>query len=442
MKSELSPASNPAEPIPWSDTLSLAVADDGWLLSHGTRTLAVNEVAARVAAELGAQHDPRSVPRELEATPGSCALIRQFLAFYFFDSGSLSPVVDYGRLVLPGPWPTAPSAPNSVSLLLTKLCNMHCLHCYNDSGKRHPRELSAGQHLALADYLGRWGVRQVTFTGGEPLLHLDLEPMIRSLVGRGVQVKVSTNGWFLGEEFLQLVASGGVHQVNVSLDGATPRLHDEYRGLPGSYDRALTGLVSLKRAGVQVLTLNVSVYDRNLGEMDQVCQLAGEFGVDAVSFKPILVSGRPTVPAWALLPRERLPEFRAARDRLKGRYPALTIGAQIIGSGVAREEEDDADCSAGQDSMFIDSNGDLLPCETLRPFFQVPNLRTSSPAEAWLGRELFWQYRDLKTRLRSTFMTGTTGCPAAGFGRGELSGSPDAFRYRGEPLTGWPGCAP
>jgi MoaA/NifB/PqqE/SkfB family radical SAM enzyme len=74
--------------------------------------------------------------------------------------------------------------------------------------------------------------------GGEPLLHKDIFQILEYLKKRKVLASFSTNGLLLAK-FAQKIVETAPHMISVSLDSHIPEVHDEIRGLKGSYDRAL-----------------------------------------------------------------------------------------------------------------------------------------------------------------------------------------------------------
>jgi len=396
--------------------------DRGWALHGGRSWLPVTLAAAWASRDLLAGRLPEELTAGREqCSPGTEALVRQFVSFYFLGQGKLSKNVNYARLVLPPRHQVVASAPRSLSFLITKWCNLACLHCYNDSGASLPDELSTAERLELADYLGRWGVRVVTLTGGEPLLNRDAVPVMRILASHGVLMKVSTNGWRITEPVLDLVRDRAIFQVNVSLDGAKAETHDSYRQRKGSYARVMTSLAALQNSKVAILNLNVSIYDRNLADIDDICRIALQFGAKSVSLKPVLMSGRNDAPGHTFLSTAGLADFRRLRDRLQARYKGvLNFSGTIAGSSLPEDEADPVDCHAGTGAMFIGANGDLLPCELLAPHIPVPNARALAPAPVWLTHETFTSYRRLVADRRHKSADGVSGCPAAAFERAQM----------------------
>ncbi len=401
--------------VPRASKITSSPLGDAWVLVYKNRRLPVNATAIRACPDMiTGPHESFDHPEGTAPTSGIQALVRQFLLFYFFDQGALSKNVNYARLVMPEEYAAYGPRPSSVSFLFTKRCNFRCPHCYNDSGQTDSDELDADERQHLSHYLGRWGVRVVTLTGGEPLLHPQAVPFMETLASYGVLIKVSTNAWHVRESFLDLVRAGSVFQVNVSLDGATAATHDRYRGVAGSYRRTIQTLRKLDESGLPILNLNVAVYDGNLSQLGAICELAVKFCVKSIAFKPVLASGRENASSSALLSAEGLMSFRGIRDELHNDYGAqLNLSAPIVGGTIDAVQEDPIDCGGGQATMFIGSNGDMRPCELYPSSQPVPNVRNASPAVAWLQYPDFLDFRATVARARMLRSDRYSGCPAA-----------------------------
>jgi MoaA/NifB/PqqE/SkfB family radical SAM enzyme len=333
----------------------------------------------------------------------------QLLAFYLLDRGSLSPVIDYASLLQQGPTFMQPS---EVSLEITKLCNLRCLHCYNDSGKRDPAELSDDEKLAMVEYLGRWGVRRLSITGGEPTF----DPSFPGLLSLGshfsMSMKVTTNGWKLPDSMLAAVEEGTVVQVNLSLDGADAATHDAFRGRSGSYARVLRSMKLLAECRPQTLVLNVSVHAHSVHQMQALAGLAADSGFDAVSFKPVTSTGRQNGRHDFLLSLGDLRLFQAERARLGALYAGrLHVEGNILGGDVPESSLDEIKCNAAERSMLILSNGKMTPCAALNSGPWAPDIRDISPMHAWLTHPLFARFRSMKGVAGGSHV----GCPGARF---------------------------
>lgn len=178
---------------------------------------------------------------------------------------------------------------------LSKDCNLRCSHCYITPTYVPKEKLAQGIAPALfasviqqAKPLGLWGVK---LTGGEPLIHPQIEHLLEIVRDERVRLVVETNGTRLTKALARQIAECQDPFVAFSLDGATAATHDEIRGVPGSYAQTLEGLQNqIEAGGMSQIVMTIS--RRNYGEMEALIALGESFGVESVKFNVVSPSGR------------------------------------------------------------------------------------------------------------------------------------------------------
>jgi MoaA/NifB/PqqE/SkfB family radical SAM enzyme len=146
--------------------------------------------------------------------------------------------------------------PIGVKLELTHRCNLRCGFCFTDSPRRTLEgtpDISDEAWLRVAEDAIAAGVIEAVVTGGEPLLRMELAlSIIETFAEAGVAVSLVTNGWFVDEAVADRIAAIDDVRVHVSVDGASPQVHDAVRGVPGSWRRAVRAIDLLLARGVPV----------------------------------------------------------------------------------------------------------------------------------------------------------------------------------------------
>jgi radical SAM protein with 4Fe4S-binding SPASM domain len=350
--------------------------------------------------------------RDYEPTFDEIAYL-QLARFYLFDEGRLSPCLDYTQLV---PSLALALRPREVSFVVTKLCNLQCLHCYNDSGHRHPNELPPAQKVALVEFLGRWGVNWLTLTGGEPTLDPAFDDLLMIAGRYRMAVKVSTNGWRLPDRLLEAIDGRVVAQINISLDGSDAATHDWFRQHEGSYARVMRSLEALRSTSLRRLVFNVSIHRGSLAQMETLTRVAIENRATAVSFKPVVSTGRRGMTDDFTLSDAQVASFKTERDRLRCVYGNdVEIDGKLLAEEINPSLLELVACGAGESAMFIDADGRMLPCESVSYLKHAANVRTITPMHAWLEDPAFTWFRDLRSRVATSCggsaCCGSTGCP-------------------------------
>jgi len=93
--------------------------------------------------------------------------------------------------------------PPTVNLHLVARCNMRCRYCYaRFEQQRKAPLLPTAEVLTIMRQLVENGVRRVTFAGGEPTLHKDLQVLLKQAEQLGLVTSIVTNGFLIDEAWL------------------------------------------------------------------------------------------------------------------------------------------------------------------------------------------------------------------------------------------------
>jgi MoaA/NifB/PqqE/SkfB family radical SAM enzyme len=99
-------------------------------------------------------------------------------------------------------------------------CNLACEYCneYDDFSKPVPIETM----FRRVDKLAELGTSVITISGGEPLLHPELDEVIRRIRKNGMIAGLITNGYLLVAECIQRLNKAGLEWLQISIDNVTP----------------------------------------------------------------------------------------------------------------------------------------------------------------------------------------------------------------------------
>ena len=118
---------------------------------------------------------------------------------------------------------------------ITGHCNYRCKHCYMSAPDAKFGELSHEQVMDVVQQLIDCGVREVSLTGGEPLVRRDFLDIVDALLAGGVHITtIYSNGRLVTDKLLDELAARGIHpEFNMSFDGVDG-WHDWLRGIDGA----------------------------------------------------------------------------------------------------------------------------------------------------------------------------------------------------------------
>src|SRR5499425_3868116 len=99
-------------------------------------------------------------------------------------------------------------------------CNLACEYCneFDDFSKPVPTETM----FRRVDKLGELGTSVITISGGEPLLHPDLDQIIRRIRKNGIVAGMITNGYLLMPDRIEQLNRAGLEWLQISIDNVNP----------------------------------------------------------------------------------------------------------------------------------------------------------------------------------------------------------------------------
>jgi MoaA/NifB/PqqE/SkfB family radical SAM enzyme len=110
--------------------------------------------------------------------------------------------------------------PVMAHIIPIRRCNLACTYCneYDDFSK----PVDTGLMIERLDKLAALGTTIVTFSGGEPLLHPDLDHLIAHVRSRGIIAGIITNGYLLTAQRVQQLNDAGLDHMQISIDNVMP----------------------------------------------------------------------------------------------------------------------------------------------------------------------------------------------------------------------------
>ena len=266
-------------------------------------------------------------------------------------------------------------------------------------------ELSTTEGFRLLEQIRSFGNPLMVLTGGDPLKRPDLLPLLRHSVTLGLRTNVSPSATpLLTNEAIQSFQDAGVARMAISLDGATAESHDRFRGVPGTFDRAVAALRYAQSIGLDT-QLQTTVTKSNLSELRRIAEIAGEVGSRMWSVFFLVVTGRAmaeqdlsreeyeqvfetiyeiskTVP-FDIKTTEGMHYRRYVAQRSKTERPAETTGRVMWRT---------AGVSDAKGFVFISHTGEIFPSGFLP--VSAGNVRDGSLVEAYRNSQLFRILRD------------------------------------------------
>ncbi len=173
-----------------------------------------------------------------------------------------------------------------ISLLNT--CNFLCVYCVSDNTEQvyqgvvpasKEEQLDTDEFVSLIQSVHQLtGLKSIRLTGGEPLLYMNLVPLIEKIKTIGIEdIRLTTNGYYLKQMARQLKESG-IQSINISIDAIDL---DLFRKIArhNQPQRVFEGIEAAVDAGMQVKLNAVIMRGKNESQIIPLLDYASKMGV-------------------------------------------------------------------------------------------------------------------------------------------------------------------
>jgi radical SAM protein len=176
---------------------------------------------------------------------------------------------------------------------VTQACDLACVHCRASAMPgRNPAELTTDQGYRLLDEIRTFGDPLMVFTGGDPLKRPDIYDLIRHSAGLGLRTNITPSATpLLTSSVIDKFKRNGVSRMAISVDGPDATTHDNFRGVAGTFDRAMFALRHARDIALDT-QFQTTVTRRNMNKLGQIAERVAEVNSRMWSLFFLVVTGR------------------------------------------------------------------------------------------------------------------------------------------------------
>lgn len=303
--------------------------------------------------------------------------------------------------------------PRTVVIMLTNRCNLKCIMCKQ---WRMPssEELSTKDWKRIIKELKKIGIKNIHFTGGEPLLRQDLYELIQYSSQNGSVVGITSNGLLLTKETLDNLIKSGLHSIAVSVDALEAK-YEQLRGVPNSFTRmknALSLVSDARKKGKVSAYINFTLMKNTIENFKEVKEFVDKLGLPIaiclLDKNSSIFEVKENEDTFWIKSENDLHQLNTLLDFVKEEkikqprslilnFPALDFIAAYFKNPLQKE----IPCISSQDKIFIDPYGNILGgCLSMGSFGNV----NDRPVEKLLKEERY------KRAKKNMFYKSCPGC--------------------------------
>lgn len=300
--------------------------------------------------------------------------------------------------------------PVFLNALVAGNCNLCCPFCL--SWRRNLPQMGGEEWKKFFSDLGQWlPGRHISLSGGEPLLHPDIDTIAKSAVDAGLLGVLCTSGSNFSVETVRQIASWNLEGITISLDGPA-NVHDKLRGMEGLYDKIIGFIDYLKELSPEIKITTTSVIAQStLPTLKKLTEMLLEKPqVNHVSFQAVTAQSDGKKDGTAPIAPPHFPgsesasrfldwllDISADNPKIKNSTRQIAVWKTYFESPM-QVRTLMPHCHIGHYTLTVSPNGEVFLCDY---FHGVGNVKTDHVREIWEGVEATKRRADMKTCTHS-----------------------------------------
>jgi len=132
---------------------------------------------------------------------------------------------------------------------ITQKCNFNCQYCYSKSTP-YKQNGNLRDILKIIKIISSMKVRQLTISGGEPLIHPNILDIVKEANNLGLIVHICSSGYLLDRNLARKLYENGLKQIHITIENIDPIMNDKTKGKKGAFEQASKALLFAKEAGI------------------------------------------------------------------------------------------------------------------------------------------------------------------------------------------------
>ncbi|GCA53426.1 antilisterial bacteriocin subtilosin biosynthesis protein AlbA [Sinorhizobium sp. KGO-5] len=290
-----------------------------------------------------------------------------------------------------------PRVPPPMAMLaeLTHRCPLACPYCSNPIALTQAKEeLSTEEWTGVFAQAADLGVLHLHLSGGEPAARRDLVELTQAASSLGLYTNLITSGVGLTEARMNSLAEVGLDHIQLSIQGVSPESADRIGGYKGGYERKMAVAGWAADAAIP-LTLNAVCHRQNMGEIDEMIELAIRLKARRIEVATVQFHGWAERNKEVLMPtREQVERATRTVAEAREKYQGILVIDYVPADYYSKYPKA---CMGGwgRVGLNVTPSGRVLPChaaETI-PSLSFENVREKSLSSIWYESNAFNAYR-------------------------------------------------
>ena len=251
---------------------------------------------------------------------------------------------------------------NEIKLEVTHKCLLNCIHCSSQSNITRNVEIDKDDCFRIIDEAVQMGVKEIAFSGGEPLLWPNLSNAVKLACRKGLTVLIYTSGNVESfEENVKWMKEYGIAKCIFSVFAMESKLHNRITNTKNSFQKTIMAIKAAIKAdlNVEIHFVPLAINYSQLRPITEELKAIGIFRISVLRFVP---QGRGKSQSHLCLNKEQNLELKKEIEELRGNGYEVRTGSPYNFLFVNKNPR----CFAGIDRINISPDLRIYPCDAFK----------------------------------------------------------------------------
>jgi len=213
-----------------------------------------------------------------------------------------------------------PDLPLEVMIEVTPKCNFNCQFCFNyisfAQDGRNIKELSTVYFKKIIDNISQAGIKIVKFTGGEPILRINIFSLLKYAKEKDLEVRLNTNASLINQKTVKKL-KGIVDNILIPIESYTDKKEEKITGYTHSLKKKIKAIELLKKQDIPVVRAGTVAIKENILNFDKIAKLINQLSLDEWElYRPIPLSKKDNLSSQLInILADKLIDLRKKTDR-------------------------------------------------------------------------------------------------------------------------------
>lgn len=253
-----------------------------------------------------------------------------------------------------------------LELRITLRCNLSCKYCFL-GGSLHQTEgesMTLDDYKQLIGYCRNKGLKEVTLTGGEPLVRFTLlRDIVEFSTSLGLTTKIHSNGTLLSDDKCEQLIRAGLSEIRISIDSVEKILFEKITSTYDLYEKLNHNIQNLVKTQGLIVGSRFTITALNYRQISNVYHYCAEKKLDYLEIKPVAIVGKAVdTQGLQLTPEEHITAIRESLALQKTGSIDLRFDSPCFHFLIEKSQIPHYACACSGRRLSVSPAGDVTPC--------------------------------------------------------------------------------